>query len=141
MATWTNVPNTVLEPGDPIRSVDIIAIKENIIALSEGASGAPKVLTNAINDAAVTTAKLATNERMNTTNVLAATAGASHNVVGAYCAAYPSATTSIGSTVAGSALRGDIGGDFVSPGFSGTWKNMGASTRALGAVTSFLRIS
>ena len=58
MATWTNVSNTVLEPGDPIRSVDIIAIKENIIALSEGASGAPKILTAAINDGAVTASKL-----------------------------------------------------------------------------------
>jgi hypothetical protein len=29
MAIWTNVPDSVLEPGDPIRSVDIIAIKEN----------------------------------------------------------------------------------------------------------------
>lgn len=29
MAVFTNVSNTVLEPGDPIRSVDIIAIKEN----------------------------------------------------------------------------------------------------------------
>jgi hypothetical protein len=29
MAVFTNVPNSVLDPGDPIRSVDIIAIKEN----------------------------------------------------------------------------------------------------------------
>jgi hypothetical protein len=50
MATWTDVSSTVLEPGDPIRSVDIIAIKENIIALSEGASGAPKILDAAITE-------------------------------------------------------------------------------------------
>ena len=31
MATWTNVPDSNLEPGDPIRSVDIIAIKENTV--------------------------------------------------------------------------------------------------------------
>lgn len=31
MATWTNVPDSSLEPGDPIRSVDIIAIKENTV--------------------------------------------------------------------------------------------------------------
>lgn len=43
MAVWTDVSSTVLEPGDPIRSVDIIAIKENITALSEGADGAPKI--------------------------------------------------------------------------------------------------
>jgi hypothetical protein len=31
MAIWTNVPDSNLEPGDPIRSVDIIAIKENTV--------------------------------------------------------------------------------------------------------------
>lgn len=35
MAVFTNVSNTVLEPGDPIRSVDIIAIKENTNYLKE----------------------------------------------------------------------------------------------------------
>jgi len=31
MTTWTNVPDSNLEPGDPIRSVDLIAIKENAV--------------------------------------------------------------------------------------------------------------
>jgi hypothetical protein len=31
MTTFTNVPDSNLEPGDPIRSVDIIAIKENAV--------------------------------------------------------------------------------------------------------------
>jgi hypothetical protein len=31
MTIFTNVPDNVLEPGDPIRSVDIIAIKENAV--------------------------------------------------------------------------------------------------------------
>lgn len=105
MATWTNVSSTVLEPGDPIRSVDIIAIKENVIALSEGASGAPKILTAAINDAAVTTAKLATgtNER---DWVLARTAGASVGAVGTYAFLRhgPSADYAPGATLAGSSL-------------------------------------
>ena len=35
MAIFTNVPNSVLDPGDPIRSVDIIAIKENTNYLKE----------------------------------------------------------------------------------------------------------
>jgi hypothetical protein len=97
MATWTNVPNTVLEPGDPIRSVDIIAIKENVIALSEGASGAPPIQT----------AALATGERMNTTNVLNATAGATFGAVGTYALLGETTftATSIGNTRAGSALR------------------------------------
>lgn len=47
MATWTNVPDSNLEPGDPIRSVDIIAIKDNVTALAEGASGAPEIYQKA----------------------------------------------------------------------------------------------
>jgi hypothetical protein len=47
MAIWTNVPDSNLEPGDPIRSVDIIAIKDNTTALAEGASGAPEIYQKA----------------------------------------------------------------------------------------------
>lgn len=47
MATWTNVLDSNLEPGDPIRSVDIIAIKDNTTALAEGASGAPEIYQKA----------------------------------------------------------------------------------------------
>jgi hypothetical protein len=159
MATWTNVSSTVLEPGDPIRSVDIIAIKENIIALSEGASGAPKILTAAINDAAVTTAKLAdsnvttaklaTGERMNTTNVLAATAGASVGAVGTYAACQQVAmgtTRSPGATLAGSGLdySSFSGSGTTSP--SGTWRLMGqivttSETAAAANSSLWLRIS
>ena len=106
MATWTNVSNTVLEPGDPIRSVDIIAIKENVIALSEGASGAPKIVAAALNTG--------TNER---NWVLARYASVDFNGVGSYVVAYygigapatPGSGINVqmllrGSTVAGSSL-------------------------------------
>jgi len=45
MATpdWTDVPDTSLEPGDPIRSIDIIAIKDHAEAMAGGATGAPKI--------------------------------------------------------------------------------------------------
>lgn len=36
MTTFTNVSSTVLEPGDPIRSTDITAIKDNTLFLYEG---------------------------------------------------------------------------------------------------------
>jgi hypothetical protein len=96
MATWTDVSSTVLEPGDPIRSVDIIAIKENVIALSEGASGAPKIQAAALNTG--------TNER---DWVLARYAAADFGAVGTYAVLMPTATSNlaIGGTVAGSALR------------------------------------
>jgi hypothetical protein len=106
MSTWTDVTDTVLEPGQPIRSVDIIALKNNIIAVPGGAANAPRVQTAAIQDLAVTSAKLATgtNER---NWVLARTAGASAGAVGTYAFLGEANSTSIavGSTYAGSRLR------------------------------------
>jgi hypothetical protein len=96
MATWTDISNTVLEPGDPIRSVDIIAIKENITALSEGASGAPKIQSAALAEGAITTSM-----------VLAATAGAAVGAVGTYAMLWSAngIAAAAGETKAGSALR------------------------------------
>lgn len=50
MATpdWTDVPDTSLEPGDPIRSIDIIAIKDHAEAMAGGATGAPKIKVMAL---------------------------------------------------------------------------------------------
>jgi len=43
MATWTEVDDTRLEPGKPARSVDGLALRDNPIAIAEGAAGAPRV--------------------------------------------------------------------------------------------------
>ena len=43
MATWTTLPDATLEPGKPIRSIDVLALRDNPIAIAEGASGAPKI--------------------------------------------------------------------------------------------------
>jgi hypothetical protein len=134
MATWTNVPNTVLEPGDPIRSVDIIAIKENVIALSEGASGAPKILATALNTG--------TNER---DWVLARTADASLAAVGTYAfigRAGTAGQVNAGSTAAGSGLfyTGILATTSGSPG-TGTWRAMGFLSNHPNDGTVFLRIS
>ena len=45
MATpdWTTVPDTNLDPGDPIRSIDIIAINNHAAAVAGGATGAPEI--------------------------------------------------------------------------------------------------
>lgn len=48
MATWTTIPNTVLETGKPIRAVDGRALRDNPIAIAEGATGAPKVTYRAL---------------------------------------------------------------------------------------------
>lgn len=152
MATWTDVSSTVLEPGDPIRSVDIIAIKENIIALSEGASGAPKIAAVALNTT--------TNER---DWVLARTAELSVGSVGSYAILGSINTTavSVGNTKAGSNLRymglisttsftntAIVGGGVVGSGDipAGTWRCMGRDASVAGdpsfyGASLWLRIS
>jgi hypothetical protein len=68
MATWTNVANTSLEPGSPARSVDAFALRDNPIAIAEGAAGAPRIAgqqgpavqTAGLFDGAVTNNKLQT---------------------------------------------------------------------------------
>lgn len=67
MAIYTNISTTVLEPGKPGRSVDAIALRDNPIAIAEGAPGAPRiagqqgpaVTTAGIYDGAVTDPKIA----------------------------------------------------------------------------------
>jgi hypothetical protein len=55
---WTNISNANLDVGAPIRSVDILALRDNITAQANGDSGAPKQQTAGIADGAITGAKL-----------------------------------------------------------------------------------
>ena len=99
MATWTNIPDSNIEPGKPIRSIDGLALRDNPIAIAEGASGAPRIEDAAL-DTTVTSA--------GTDWVLARTAGASVGAVGTYALLGRSATDgqfSLGQTLAGSGLR------------------------------------
>lgn len=50
MASWTTVPDSSLEPGKPVRSIDILALRDNPIAIAEGASGAPRMSWPAVVD-------------------------------------------------------------------------------------------
>lgn len=47
MADWTTIPDSSIEPGKPIRSIDGLALRDNPIAISEGAAGAPRIIGNA----------------------------------------------------------------------------------------------
>jgi len=47
--SWTNIPNGNLAVGAPIRSVDQLALRDNPIAIAEGATGAPRVRAEALN--------------------------------------------------------------------------------------------
>lgn len=44
MADWTDIPDSVLLPGKPVRSVDHLAMRDNPIAIAEGATGAPRIV-------------------------------------------------------------------------------------------------
>jgi len=46
--TWTNIPDTNIEPGKPVRSIDMIAMRDNIPALANGDAGAPRIKTVAL---------------------------------------------------------------------------------------------
>jgi len=151
MATWTNIANTSLEPGSPARSVDAFALRDNPIAIAEGAAGAPRIAgqsgpavqTAGLFDGAVTTAKIASNEQMTTANVLARTADAGAGAVGTYAFLFRTinSTVDAGTTTAGSSLRYS-GVSLTNAGFqtdstartggvgntvAGTWRCMGRS--------------
>ena len=131
MATWTTVPDASLEPGKPIRSIDALALRDNPVAIAEGASGAPKIADAALGST-VTSA--------GTYWVLARNAAADVGAVGTYAFLRPAtyADYSAGATLAGSNLRyssaitdGDgtsIGSYATSDGGTptGTWRCMGA---------------
>ena len=135
MAEWTTIPDDVLEPGKPIRSVDAIALRDNPVAIAEGAAGAPRVQWEAIVDAL---------------------AGASVGAVGTYAFARRvidanSTYATAGDTKPGSELNygaaSNAGAVINSFGSSlpGTWRCMGhlqnTSTGAATGVTLWLRIS
>src|SRR5690625_4422215 len=163
MAQWTNIPTDRIEPGKPIRAIDGLALRDNPIAIAEGASGAPRVQTNGIANSAVTTAKIAnssvTAQKLATGGnennwVRSRTATSTAGQVGTY--AFVTRQGSSGGveipwngTIAGSLLRraaAGLGGlQYDSSTLPGTWRIMGAFVRssagAPNAATLALRIS
>lgn len=120
MATWTTITDSVLEPLKPIRSVDGLALRDNPIAIAEGAAGAPRIAAGAL--------QTGNPER---DWVLARTADAGAGVVGTYAFAFiinqqGSDNVGFGTTFAGSGLRPTSAGGTTGTGsLSGTWRCMG----------------
>ena len=48
MTTFTTIPNSSLEPGKPIRSIDGLALRDNPLAIIEGDATAPRMVGKAI---------------------------------------------------------------------------------------------
>jgi len=158
MATWTDITNAALEPGKPIRSVDGIALRDNPIAITEGASGAPKIQNAAMDNDTVDDRLLTgTATSVGRDWVLARTALANVGVVGTYAFLFTNNTNQAidaGSTYAGSNLNyGGVNLDNtnddatwtnpVSSSPAGTWRAMGEvqATADRLSETLFLRIA
>ena len=58
MAEFTAIPDANLEPDKPARGIDGLALRDNPIAIAEGAADAPRIQTAALEDLAVTEGKL-----------------------------------------------------------------------------------
>ena len=138
MAEFTVIPDANLEPDKPARAIDALALRDNPIAIAEGAAGAPRIQTAALDDNVVTDAKLGTTATSAGTDwVLARTAGAAVGAVGTYAFLNTTNTTAYteGTTLAGSSLRYSSGLNYsqgtseriaVNGGTpSGTWRAMG----------------
>lgn len=161
MATWTNIPDTVLEPGKPARSVDALALRDNPIAIAEGADGAPKIqemafLLNSINgnrlrSGTVTAAQLSASATENAWVLARIAAGTGFNGVGSYALVYLLGGYTGGLTVSGAVLS--QGGVLAATSgavslasystLSGTWRIMGTTTGSnpYAGVTLALRIA
>ena len=139
MTDWTTIADTQLDPKAPVTSELMTAMRDNPIAIAEGASGAPRIEASAFASSYYT-------------------AGG----IGTYCFARSTAgSTAFGNTVAGSWLRpisAPYGGSGVfgnAPTFpdgaaqTGTWRAMGQYTSAVSdgesstmrGATLWLRIS
>src|SRR5690606_13331345 len=147
MADYLPINPTEIEPEAPLTSSLAARWSNNPIAIAEGASGAPRIQTNAIADGAVTAAKLATGTQERNW-VLSRVAAAPLGAVGTYAslviadAAMGSgfiATSNEGDTRPGSDLRWsptDLSGSGSMPPISstspsGTWRCMGRAVTAM----------
>ena len=59
MTTYAGIPNSDIDPESPVTTSLVTALRDNPVAITEGASGAPKIQTAALAALAVTEAKLA----------------------------------------------------------------------------------
>ncbi len=140
MADWTDIPDENLSPNAPARSADMLAMRDNITAQAEGATGAPKTQTAAIEDDAVTADKLAeTSSERDWVNGRISTS--STGAIGTYAMLRRTSNGVVpGSTYSGDLVYSNGNGDAGSP-VGGTWRAMGGTSLGSAETTLFLRIS
>jgi hypothetical protein len=130
MATWTTIPDSSLEPGKPIRSIDTLALRDNPVAIAEGAPGAPRVAS----DSAIDWGGGGVGETSAVNWVGAKNSLLSAGAIGSFAFAVRSTGTGLvtfGSTLAGSSLTptGIASGGVTASGgtLTGTWRCLGRS--------------
>ena len=144
MTTWTNITDASLEPGKPLRSIDLLALRDNPIALSEGSPGAPATASASLADYpwGAEDFQTGTDER---DWVLGRTSGAAAGAVGTYAFALAGAgpASGFGASISGSRLTPSNVAVNPSGYVSGTWRCMGSTDDGIGSVstTLWLRIS
>ena len=145
MADYTNISNATLEPNAPLISSTMLALRDNPTAIAEGAAGAPRVQSAALQDYPFGADDFqgGTAER---DWVLARVSEASTGAVGTYAMLGASSSTVVGAipggTVAGSNLRySTASGALYTNSLSGTWRCMGYMRSGTADATMFLRIS
>lgn len=138
---WTNITNAQLAIGAPIRSIDLLALRDNITAQANGDAGAPKQQTAGIADLAVTAQKIKYGAGLTASGDTLVTSSPTFGAVGSYAAVAGTYATTY---VAGSNYVLDaytfqisvfgINADYQiiieTQGLSGTWKWMSATTNA-----------
>lgn len=123
-ASGGGVPTTrLISAGTGLTGGGDLSANRTISVASGGIS------TTQLADNAVSTAKLASNERMNTTNVLASTAGASTGAVGTYAFLLNvSVAMTAGTTYTSTNLRYSDASNNVGATPNGTWRAMGTTS-------------
>ena len=102
MADWTTIPDTTFEPGAPAKGRDIRFLRDNPIAIAEGAPGAPRI---AGQQGPVVRAAGLFSGNAERDWVLARCASASVGAVGTYAMLRGQSDLGPGSTVSGSNLN------------------------------------
>lgn len=132
MTTYTAIILGQIDQDSPVTQPLVTALRDNPIAIAEGASGAPRIEDAALDATATTPGAVWVTNRI----ALVGNGG-----LGTYAYLKPTGTSTItpGSNVAGSGLEYTDGSNTVaSPSLSGTWKCMGYSVGGTGTV--FLRV-
>lgn len=142
MATWTNISNEDIKHKKPITVAAGRALRDNPIAISEGAAGAPRVA-----DAALSGTVTAAGIDWVAKRIIAAAWNALGQTVTAVHTASTTSTLVPGTTVLGSELSATNASGKTGPSLPGTWRLQGNVLPVEGAValapertSSWLRI-